>query len=80
MRFPLKGGQIHDGAIVCPFHHSAFDLDSGDVKEWSPWPPGLGPVLASLSRKKVLRTYEVKIEDGAIFIRPRLSGESGMVI
>lgn len=71
MRFSLKGGRIADGAIVCPFHHSAFDLETGDVKSWSPWPPLVGPMLGNLSREKALATYAVKVEDGYIFVQPK---------
>ncbi len=71
MRFSLKGGRIADGAIVCPFHHSAFDLETGDVKAWSPWPPLVGPMLGNLSREKALATYTVKVEDGYIFLQPK---------
>lgn len=37
MKLPLQGGKVTDDrAIVCPWHHSAFDLSSGDVKDRSP--------------------------------------------
>jgi nitrite reductase/ring-hydroxylating ferredoxin subunit len=69
LRLPLKGGRItEDCGLVCPWHHSAFDLRSGDVKDWSPWPPGLGAMLGRLSREKTLQTYSVKIEDGFISV------------
>lgn len=71
MRFALKGGRIADGAIVCPFHHSAFDLETGDVKAWSPWPPLVGPMLGNISREKALTTYTVKVEEGYIFIEQK---------
>lgn len=71
MRFSLKGGRIVDGAIVCPFHHSAFDLETGNVKEWSPWPPLVGPLMGNVVREKALTIYNVKIEDGFIFIEQR---------
>jgi len=49
MNLPMQSGKITDDcAIVCPFHRSAFDLESGDVKEWSPWPPLVGKALGAL--------------------------------
>ena len=72
MRFPLTDGRItEDGGIICPFHHSAFDIESGDVKEWSPWPPGLGPIAGAIVRQRVLVTFPVKSEDGFIWVSPR---------
>lgn len=70
LRLPLKGGRItEDCGLVCPWHHSAFDLRTGDVKDWSPWPPGVGAFLGKLSRKKTLKTYHVKVEAGMIWVQ-----------
>ncbi len=69
MRLPLQLGRVDgEGAIHCPWHRSAFDLQTGDVKAWAPWPPVVGPLLGKVSREKVLPTYPVKVEDGAIWI------------
>ncbi len=69
MRFPLNWGTVtEDCGIICPFHHSAFDLRTGDVKEWSPWPPGLGRFLGVISREKALKIYAVKVEDGYVWV------------
>jgi nitrite reductase/ring-hydroxylating ferredoxin subunit len=69
MRLPLKRGNLtEDGAIVCPWHHSAFDLRTGDVKEWSPWPPGVGRMLGAISREKALPVFPTKVEEGSIWV------------
>ncbi len=69
MRLPLKGGRVTaDEAIICPFHRSAFDLNTGDVKAWSPWPPAVGKVLGAVSRAKALRVFPVRIDEGSIWI------------
>ena len=74
MRLPLKSGKITEDeagtgvAIVCPFHHSAFDLHTGDVKAWSPWPPVIGKMLGSVSREKALRVFPTRISEGSIWI------------
>src|SRR5688572_22942934 len=66
---PLELGRLTDDCgIICPWHRSGFDLDTGDVKAWAPWPPGLGLVLGATSRKKVLPTYATKVEDGTIWV------------
>lgn len=69
MKLPLKNGQItEDGAIVCPWHHSAFDLHTGDVKEWSSWPPVVGKALALVSKEKALPVFPVRAEEGSIWV------------
>lgn len=66
---PLEKGRVTDDCgIVCPFHHSAFDLKTGDVKEWSPWPPGIGRLLGAIARQKALPVYDTKIEDGYLWV------------
>jgi nitrite reductase/ring-hydroxylating ferredoxin subunit len=65
----LQDGKItDDGAIVCPRHHSAFDLHSGDVKAWAPWPPGVGRVLGAVSTQKALRVYQTRLAEDAIWV------------
>jgi nitrite reductase/ring-hydroxylating ferredoxin subunit len=68
MGAPLKRAKIDDHTITCPRHHSAFDLESGDVKDWSPWPPAVGRMLGALSREKALPVYRTKVEEGSIWI------------
>lgn len=68
LKLPLKKGKIQDGAIVCPFHRSAFDLETGEVKNWTPWPPVVGNVLGAISQEKTLPTFPVKTEAGSIWI------------
>ena len=68
MRLPLKGGKVEEGTIVCPWHHSAFDLQTGDVKDWSPWPPAVGKMLGALRREHALPVFVTKVEDGAIWV------------
>lgn len=69
MKLPLKNGKLTDDhALVCPFHRSAFDLASGDVKEWSPWPPVFSKALGSIAREKALPVFETLEKDGWLWI------------
>lgn len=71
LRFPITLGRIdHECAIHCPWHRSAFDLKTGDVKAWAPWPPGvITRVLGTISREKTLPVFPVRIEDGGIWVQ-----------
>ena len=64
----LKGAKIEGATITCPRHHSAFDLRTGDVKAWSPWPPAVGRMLGALSREKALLVYPTKVEEAGIWV------------
>lgn len=65
----LEGGEVtEDGIIVCPRHHSAFDLRRGDVKDWTPWPPGVGRVLGAVSRQTALPVFATRVEEGSIWV------------
>ena len=68
MRLPLKGAKIEGYTLTCPWHHSAFDLRTGDVMAWSPWPPAVGRMLGTLSREKALPLYPTKVEEGSIWV------------
>lgn len=50
------------------WRQSAFDLRSGDVKDWSPWPPGVGRLLRATSRQKVLPVFPARVEEGSIWV------------
>ena len=69
LNLPLKKGKItDDGAIVCPFHRTAFDLVTGAVKVWTPWPPVVGQVLAKISTEKAIAVFPVKVEADSIWV------------
>lgn len=63
-----KGKVTADGSIVCPWHRSAFELSTGQVKDWTPWPPVMGKAMAAVSSPKPLPTYPTKVESGSIFV------------
>ena len=51
---PLVDGVINGGRLVCPWHHSCFQVTTGDLQE----PPALDG----------LPTYEVKIENDQVIV------------
>ncbi len=76
MGVSLERGEIKDDALICPLHRSTFDLETGAVRTWTPWPPGVGKVFAALSDEKPLPIFATKIEAGAIWINVETSEET----
>jgi nitrite reductase/ring-hydroxylating ferredoxin subunit len=69
LKLPLKKGKItEDGAIVCPWHKSAFDLHTGEVKQWCPWPPVVGKALALIKKENSLPTFPVRVQEYSIWV------------
>ncbi len=69
MKLSLRKGEItEDETIVCPFHRSAFDLHTGAVKVWTPWPPMVGKLMGKVASERPLRVFATKVEDGSIWI------------
>jgi nitrite reductase/ring-hydroxylating ferredoxin subunit len=69
LKLSLKKGKITpDGSLVCPWHRSEFDLETGKVNKWCPFPPVVGNVLGKISTEKTLTVYPTKIEAGEILV------------
>ncbi len=69
MRGPLQKGEVtSSGDIVCPWHHSVFALTTGEVKSWTPWPPGVGKVLGMMKGEKALSVFPTRVEEGNIWV------------
>ncbi|MFH7025592.1 MAG: Rieske (2Fe-2S) protein [Heteroscytonema crispum UTEX LB 1556] len=69
LKLPMRKGKLtDDGAIVCPFHRSAFDLCTGEVKDWSPFPPGIGKMMGMMAKQKALSVFPTRVEEGSIWV------------
>ncbi|MEB3230741.1 MAG: Rieske (2Fe-2S) protein [Leptolyngbyaceae bacterium] len=68
LKLSMKKGKIVDGAIVCPWHRSVFDLQSGEVKDWTPFPPGVGKLMGMMGSQKSLTIFPTKVEEGNIWV------------
>ncbi len=65
---PLRMGKLIDGCkIQCPIHRAQFEIRSGEVVRWANFPPGI-QLLNVLRSEKALRTYEVTVEGGQLFV------------
>lgn len=52
-KFPLEGGRVEGCVIRCPVHGAKFDLRTGEPK---------------IERLKPVKTYQVKVENGGVFL------------
>ncbi len=69
MGVSLKRGKVtQEGDIVCPFHHSVFSLETGNVKTWAPWPPVVGKLLGAVKPESPLHIFPTKVENGGIWV------------
>lgn len=69
LKLSLKKSKVTaDGSIVCRWHRSEFDLETGNVKNWCPFPPVVGNVLGKISSEKSLPVFPTKVEDGQILV------------
>ncbi len=50
----LSGGEVEDGAVICPCHFAAFDISTGEVRT--------GPA------KDALRCYKAQLVGGALTV------------
>ncbi len=69
LKLSLKKGKVTpEGEIVCPWHRSAFNLCTGNVASWTPWPPGVGKILGMVSSEKALPVFPTRVEEGSIWV------------
>ncbi|QNP30122.1 Rieske (2Fe-2S) protein [Cylindrospermopsis curvispora] len=68
LKVPMKSAKIENGTIVCSFHRSAFDLATGEVKTWCPWPPAVGKLMGMVSQQKNLPVFPLRVENDHVLI------------
>jgi nitrite reductase/ring-hydroxylating ferredoxin subunit len=69
LKLPMNKAKISgDCTLTCPWHRSKFDMKTGAVEEWTPWPPVVGQVLGAISSEKPLPVFPTKIEGGQIWV------------
>jgi nitrite reductase/ring-hydroxylating ferredoxin subunit len=59
-----------EDCIVCPLHHTAFALDSGEVRgEWCPYPPIIGSLMGVIKPQANLPIFAVRVKGKNIEVR-----------
>jgi 3-phenylpropionate/trans-cinnamate dioxygenase ferredoxin subunit len=82
-RCPHMGGYLPDGTLegtvlICPRHHSQFDLRDGRVLRWTDWEGVKLDISKLLRHPRPLRTYAVRIEGDNILVGPEKAPPVGM--
>ena len=67
----LARGVLEGSIVTCPLHHSQYDLTDGSVLRWTDWPGVVGSVAALTRHPRPIRAYEVKVEDGHVWVGPQ---------
>jgi 3-phenylpropionate/trans-cinnamate dioxygenase ferredoxin component len=64
----LSHGKLAGTIVTCPRHQSQFDLKDGKVMRWMKG-MGLAATIGKILKQPTnLKTYEVKVENGKIFV------------
>ena len=72
MGWPLSwGGKVDEDCITCPLHQSRYELETGEVCDWSPFPmlPAYGRLVGSMRKKRPLQVHEVRETEGWIEVK-----------
>jgi len=55
-----EGADVIGDVIVCPLHGSSFKTTNGELIDWCPSPPIIGPLTGLVIEKKNLLTFDVR--------------------
>ena len=55
-----EGADVIGDVIVCPLHGSSFKVTTGELIDWCPSPPIIGPLTGLVIEKKNLLVFEVR--------------------
>ena len=71
---PHLGGDLSKGTLAgtiltCPLHHSQFDISDGHILRWTDLTGSILTVAKNQRPPRPLRTYPVKTEGNAVFVK-----------
>jgi len=64
----LSEGKLEGKTLICPRHHSQFDMEDGHVIKWAKMPPVVSTLAKIVKGPHPLKMYPVKVEGKAILV------------
>lgn len=62
-----------EDCIVCPLHHTAFALESGQVRgEWCPYPPVIGKIMGTVNAANPAAVFDIRYKGKNVEVRINL--------
>lgn len=61
-----EGSDVIGDVIICPLHGSSFKVTTGELIDWCPSPPIIGPLTGMIIEKKNLLVFECR-DGGGLF-------------
>jgi nitrite reductase/ring-hydroxylating ferredoxin subunit len=59
-----------EDCIVCPLHHTAFALASGQVRgEWCPYPPVIGKIMGTVNAANPMAVFDIRYKGKNVEVR-----------
>jgi len=57
-----EGADVIGDVIVCPLHGSSFNTKTGDLIDWCPSPPIIGPLTGLVIEKKNIAVFDIRAD------------------
>ena len=73
----LTKGALEGTVVVCPLHHSRFDLRDGSVLDWTNWSGAAKSMAEFVRHPRPLRVYETEVRDGVLWVGPQKEPPAG---
>jgi 3-phenylpropionate/trans-cinnamate dioxygenase ferredoxin subunit len=64
----LSKGKLAGTVVICPRHHSRFDLSDGQLVEWTDWAGWKARLAKAVRSPRAIVTHRAKVEDGRVWV------------
>jgi 3-phenylpropionate/trans-cinnamate dioxygenase ferredoxin subunit len=64
----LSKGKLDGTVVICPRHHSRFDLSDGRLVQWTDWAGWKARLVKAVRSPRAIVTHRVKVEDKSVWI------------